>query len=348
MGADRRGDFPRTLHEFMLRFHDDDSCLMYLVETRWPDGFRCPRCGHDEAWFVSTKRVFTCHRCRRQISVTAGTTLHRSKQPLTMWFTAAWLVSSLTPGISALQLQRQLGLKRYETAWTMLHKLRRAMVDPDRSHLRGRVEVDETWVGGPQQGLKGGRQKAGRKSLMVAVALERDEGSVGRLRMAVIPDSSSSTLHAFIRRNIAHGSIVVTDAWKGYRNLEGYEHIALNQAEMSREGLPPNAVPGVHRIISNLKAWIIGTHHGVGADNLEFYLDEFIFRFNRRRNPQAAFARLLGLGIALGPTTVEEIKSPLAPGMTRRRRGRSTGLTSTRYPARNAPAPDATDDVTSV
>jgi hypothetical protein len=288
--------------------------------------------------------VWQCRTCRRQTSVTAGTVLHRSKLPLTAWFVAAYLVTSLKPGISALQLGRQLGIS-YEAAWLMLHKLRRAMVNPDRTSLTGEVEVDETWIGGKQTDLKVGRQRAGRKALLVAVAVERrykvvtpgmplprNHAYLGRLRLEVIPDSTAATLHAFIARNIAPGAMIVSDGWQGYRNLSpAYTHLPASQAAMKRSGVEPDAVPGVHRVISNLKTWLRGTHHGVGADHLDHYLNEYVFRFNRRFYPMAGFATLLGLGAALPPTPAAVILAPLGAGATTRVRGRSTGLTSTRF-----------------
>jgi transposase-like protein len=162
MGGRKPGDYPRTPGAFYGRFHDEDACPHYLVETRWPDGFRCPKCNSDDCGWLSTRRIWVCRSCRHHTSVTAGTVLHRTRLPLTTWFAAAYLVASLKQGISALQLQAQLGIPRYETSWLLLHKLRRAMVDPDRSRLAGTVEVDEAWVGGKQVGLKGGRQRKDR------------------------------------------------------------------------------------------------------------------------------------------------------------------------------------------
>jgi transposase-like protein len=332
MGGRKPGDYPRTLGEFSRRFHDDDACLRYLVETRWPAGFRCPKCAGSDGGLLSTRRVWVCRSCRHHTSATAGTVLHRTRLPLTTWFAAAYLVASLKPGVSALQLQAQLGISRYETAWLLLHKVRRAMVDPDRSRLAGTVEVDETWVGGKQAGLKGGRQRKHRKALLVAVAVERREKSLGRLRLEVVPDDSAATLGAFIARTIEPGSTVVSDAWSGYSGLaaQDYTHRSLSQAAMKRAGLEGDAVPGVHRVVSNLKTWLLGTHHGVGADHLDHYLNEFVFRFNRRYHPMAGFARLLALGTSQSPTTAGEIRAPLPPHAAKRRRGRSTGLTTAR------------------
>lgn len=305
MGGRKAGDYPRTLAEFFRRFSDDAACLRYLVDTRWPDGFRCPACGSDNARLIETRRVWQCRPCRKQTSATAGTVLHRSKLPLTTWFTAAYLMTSLKPGISALQLQGQLGLTRVATAWALLHKLRAAMVNPDRSPLAGTVEVDETWIGGKQAGLKGGRQRKGRNALEVVVAVERREKSLGRLRMEIIPDDGSETLYDFIKRNVAPGSTIVSDAWQGYSGIEPevYTHVSISQSAQKRAGGESSAVPGVDRVISNMKTWLRGTHHGVGADHLDAYLDEFVFRFNRRYFPMAGFATLLGLGASQPPTT---------------------------------------------
>jgi ribosomal protein L37AE/L43A len=178
--------------ELQARFSDEEACRRYLVESRWPDGFRCPACGRDDALELPARLLWRCRACGRDTSVTAGTVLHRTRTPLTQWFWAAYLVTTHTPGLSALQLQRQLGIGRYETAWTILHKLRRAMVRPGRDLLRGKVEVDETYVGGPEIGLRGGRQM-GHKALVVAAVEARGAGS-GRVRLKVVPDATAASL----------------------------------------------------------------------------------------------------------------------------------------------------------
>jgi ribosomal protein L37AE/L43A len=278
VGARTPGDYPRTLAQFFGRFADEDACLRYLIETRWPEGFRCSTCGSDDARWLTARRVWHCRRCRHQTSPTAGTVMERSHLPLTTWFAAAYLVSSLTPGVSALQLQRQLGLASFKSAWLLLHKLRRAMVNPDRKPLSGTVEVDETWIGGNQAGLKGGRQQHDRKAVLVAVAVERRGDGLGRLRMQIVPDATQESLGAFIVANVAPGSTIVSDAWPGYGALppDAYTRLSFSQGAMQRAGVEPDAVPGVHRVVSNLKGWLRGTHHGVGGDHLEHYLDEFV------------------------------------------------------------------------
>jgi hypothetical protein len=259
--------------------------------------------------------------------------MHRTRTPLLTWFWAAFWMTAHKPGLSALQLQNMLGLARYETAWLILHKLRRAMVNADREPLKGTVEVDETFVGGGQLGLRGGRQIKGRKALMVAVAVEvRGVGS-GRCRAEVIEDGTARTLSRFIIANIEQGSAVLSDGYRGYLGqhgvaAEGYRHLPRTQENFRTAGTE-DVVPHAHRAISHLKAWLLGTHRGVGADQLHVYLDEFVFRWNRRRSPMAGFQTLLGLGTHHEPTTYEEILGRAAGGAPRAR-GRKTGLTARR------------------
>ena len=240
--------------------------------------------------------------------MTAGTVLHKTHTPLQLWFWAAYLMSTPTPGVSALQLQRQLGLSRYETAWTMLHKLRRAMVNPERQLLAEEVEVDECFIGGHEAGLRGGRAR-GRKAL-VAVAVEVRGAGSGRVRMRVIDDASAATLTGFVAENVTAGASVHTDAWKSYLPLTtlGYDHRPPNQSAARRLGEDPDeSLPRVHRVISNLKSWLQGTHRGVSGEHLQVYLDEYTFRFNRRSTPMAAFQTLLGLQSQQQPTTYDQI-----------------------------------------
>jgi len=288
--------------DFQERFATDEACLEYLAASRWPDGFICPACGSREAWVLDRRHLWECASCHAQTSVTAGTVMHRTRMPLKVWFWAAYLVATHHPGISAKQLSRQLGL-RYETAWLILQKLRRSMVAPERSPLRGEVEVDECWIGGVEPGKQG--RAPGPKTL-VGVAVEvRGQGS-GRLRLAPLADASKSTLGTFVAATTAPGAIVHTDGWRGYGGLaaEGYDHRPRSQ----RAGIGEEPyLPRAHRAISNLKAWMLGTHRGVSKEHLPVYLDEYVFRHNRRRTPMAAFQTLLGLGAAHEPTTYREI-----------------------------------------
>ena len=231
--------------------------------------------------------------------------MHKTRLPLTLWFWAAYLVATHGPGMSALQLQRQLGISRYETAWALLHKLRRAMVAPEREPLSDEVEVDEGYLGGRDTHLRGGRQRHGKPLVGVAVEV-RGSGS-GRLRLQLLPDASAASLRSFIRSSVAAGAIIYTDGWSGYRGLDGvgFDHRPRIQHARfpDREWLLPRA----HRALSNLRTWLQGTHHGVSPKHLPVYLDEFVFRHNRRRTPLAGFQTLLGLGSVHRPTTYRQI-----------------------------------------
>ncbi len=230
--------------------------------------------------------------------------MHGTRTPLRAWFWAAYLVATHHPGISAKQLQRQLGLSRYETAWLILQKLRRAMIAPERTLLMREVEIDEFYLGGHEEGLRGGRQR-GKKAL-VGIAIEvRGQGS-GRLRLAAMSDASGPALLAFAQATTAPGAIVHTDGLQSYRPLakHGYEHRRRPQ-DSAAPG--EQLLPRAHRAISNLKAWMDGTHRGVSDQHLHVYLDEYVFRHNRRITPMAAFQTLLGLGAVHQPTTYRQI-----------------------------------------
>lgn len=300
-----RRRYPVTILEFQRQFPDEAACRAYLVRVRWPDGFRCDRCAGHRACEVLTRGVWQCAGCGSQVSLTAGTVLHGTRTPLHVWFWAAYLVATHGPGVSAVQLQRQLGIGRHETAWTMLHKLRRAMVNPLREPLSGEVEVDEGFVGGRDAGRRGGRQSDGNKSLVVVAVELIDEGS-GRIRMRAVPDASGPSLGGFVADVIAPGSVVHTDGWKGYNGLRklGYDHRPLAQTQHD-EMLLIHA----HRAISNLKTWLQGTYHGVSREQLPAYLDEFVFRHNRRGMPMAGFRSLLGLASHHLPTTAAQIRN---------------------------------------
>jgi transposase-like protein len=299
------------LREFQSKFASEEACSQYLAACRWPDGFVCPQCGNRRAYELVELRRWQCTGCRHQVSVTAGTILHNTKTPLVVWFWAAYLMTTDKRGVSALLLQRQLGLARYETAWMMLHKFRRAMINVTREPLRGEVEVDDTWIGGVQAGLRGSRQLKGRKAALVLVAVEKRGRGTGRARMAVIPDFKGGTLLAFLKQNVAPGSTVYTDGLKSFSGLQeaGFQHEPRNQPRQIdlRKGAK-SVVPLADRAIGNLQQWLIGTYHGVSRDQLQLYLDEFVFRHNRRRLPMAAFQTLLGLGTGHKPTPYKQIR----------------------------------------
>ena len=297
------------MREFQRQFATEEACQDYLAACRWPEGYTCPRCGHVRAYRLADHPRWQCAACRYQVSLTAGTILHNTKTPLTAWFWATYLTVTDKRGLSALLLQRQLGLRRYETAWMLLHKLRRAMVNAAREPLRGDVEVDDTWIGGPQAGLRGSRQLKGRRAALVVAAVENRGRASGRVRMAVIPDFKATTLTAFIKQHIALGSTIYTDGLKQFTPVAGFKHVARTQPRRTelRKGAK-SVVPLADRAIGNLQQWLIGTHHGVSRAQLQVYLDEFVFRHNRRQTPTAAFQTLLGLGTGRAPTPYRQIR----------------------------------------
>lgn len=274
-------EYPGTLDEFDRWFADEDRCRDYLVRVRWPAGFRCPRCTSAEAWRTS-RGLMHCPKCGLQTSLTAGTIFHRSRKPLRQWFQVMWWLTSQKNGASALGLQRILGLGSYETAWTWLQKLRRAMVRVGRDRLAGEVEVDETFVGGVAPGA-GGRH-LGKKCLVV-IAAEVKGTATGRIRLRSVADAGAKTLADFIKEAIEPGSAIVTDGWPSYNGLEeaGYVH---HPRTVKGSGFQAHTLlPRVHRVASLLKRWLLGTYQGrVERTHLPYYLDEFTFRFNRRNS----------------------------------------------------------------
>jgi transposase-like protein len=298
-------DYPKTISEFEERFATEEACREYLAALRWPEGFRCPRCGCGQAWL--TKRgLYQCRQCDFQVSLTAGTIFQDTRKPLIQWFRAMWYVTSQKYGVSALGLQRFLGLGSYHTAWTWLHKLRHAMVRPGRDRLRGVVEVDETYVGAERSG-KCGRGAQGKEVVMIAV---EDTGvAMGRIRMCLLPNASILTLTAALQGCVEPGSVIRTDGWSGYNDLRtvGYTHTVVRSGSV--EGT--NLLPLAHRVTSLLKRWMLGTHQGaIRPSHLPYYLDEFTFRFNRRtsRSRGKLFFRLLQQSVAFHPVTANEIK----------------------------------------
>lgn len=269
-------DYPRTLMDLEGRFSTDAACRAYLFALRWPEGFVCPRCGGTRSWPMS-RGLWLCGKCRRQVSVTAGTVFQDTRLPLTLWFRAMWYVTSQKNGASALGVQRVLGLGSYQTAWAWLHKLRRAMVRPGRDRLHGVVEVDETYWGGEEEGVVG---RLTQDKALIIVAAEEDGKGIGRVRLRRIPDLTKASLHGFIAQVIEPASTVRTDGLNAYRGLTGYAHERHIQR---RQPGGEHLLPRVHRAVSLLKRWLLGTHQGaVGYGHLDYYLDEFTFRFNRR------------------------------------------------------------------
>jgi transposase-like protein len=303
-------DYPRTLLELEQRFNCDEACAKYLVSLRWPAGWVCPRCAGREAWSVRRAR-WRCGKCQYEMSVTAGTIFQDSHLPLMTWFRAMWYVTSQKNGISALGLQRVLGLGSYKTAWAMLHKLRRAMVRPGRDQLQGVVEVDETYWGGEEAGARGRRTE--QKALIIVAAQEDGKG-IGRIRLRRIPDVTKARLHGFIAQTIQPGSTVRTDGLPAYLGLSGYIH---DRQVQRRQAEGEHLLPRVHRVVSLLKRWLLGTHQGaIGHQHLDSYLDEFTFRFNRRRSASRGklFYRLAQQAVEVDPAPFATLIKPLPIG----------------------------------
>jgi transposase-like protein len=298
-------DYPKTVLDFEQRFATEEACRRYLAELRWPDGFCCPHCGEKQAW-ATQRGLFRCKRCDVQTSLTAGTIFQDTRKPLRLWFRALWHVTNQKQGVSALGLQRALGLGSYRTAWLWLHKLRRAMVRPGRDRLSGNVEVDETFIGGVRSGDPG-RGAAG-KSLVLVAAEQVDVNRIGRIRLLRIEDASMSTLHQGITQCVEEQSLVRSDGWRGYNELEaiGYRHEVIRSEDHVGEQLLPLA----HRVASLLKRWLLGTHQGaVRSSHLDYYLDEFTFRFNRRtsRSRGKLFYRLAQQALQIEPVPGQTI-----------------------------------------
>jgi len=298
-------DYPKTLLEFEKRFATEEACLEYLFQLRWPQGFRCPQCGHDKAW--STKRsLFHCTRCGFQASATAGTIFQDTKKPLRLWFRAIWHLTNQKYGANALGLQRILGLGSYHTAWMWMHKLRRAMVRPGRERLCDRVQADEIYIGGEKPG-KRGRGAAGKA--LVVIMVELKENKIGRIRLRRVPDASGSSLEGAIRESVEPESIVETDAWGGYGQLSkfGYVHdIVRKDAAVGK-----NLLPKANRVAALLKRWLLGTYQGrIEHSHLDYYLDEYTFRFNRRTSyfRGKLFYRLVQQAVAIGPVPKKDIR----------------------------------------
>ncbi|MCK5680350.1 IS1595 family transposase [bacterium] len=295
-------DYPGTFQEFDEWFSTEEACLAYIMKLRWPQGFICPACGTIVGNPSKIERgLFLCRECKRQTSIIAGTLFHKTHKPLRMWFLAIWFVTSQKYGTSALGLKRVLGFGSYNTAWNWLHKLRRAMVRPGRNQLFGSVEVDETYVGGVGSVIRG---RGAEGKTIVAIATEIRGRGPGRIRMSIVPDVSSSSLHRFILDNVKQGSKVHTDGWSGYNGLanKGFKHIVTN---ITGSGDPAHVLmPRVHLVASLLDRWWLGTHQGaIRPIQLEYYLDEFTFRFNRRKSKVRGllFYRLMQQAVSCAP-----------------------------------------------
>lgn len=310
-------DYPRSVGELRSWFPTDADCLDYLDWLRWPDGFVCPDCGQPGGWRVADGR-YKCARCGVRTSVTAGTLFDRRRTPLTVWFEVVWAFASGKDGISALSLQRTLEIGSYVTAWAMLHRLRAVLVRPGRERLTGTVEVDETYIGGEEPGLRGGRAKGKKALVCIAIEVFEPRG-FGRCRMQTLTDASATSLHAFITDNVEQGAHVITDGWSGYCGIDklGYTHEGRSQRAAKALGEDPGKLlPGVHRVAALVKRWLLGTHQSsVDPAHLQSYLNEFVFRFNRRRSRARGmlFYRVLQLAVAHDPVRYRDLVADPKP-----------------------------------
>ena len=302
--------FPSTLTKFVDRLTDEEACVEFLRSWKYQkQGFSCPRCGHDAAWFLRCRRLDECTACHKQVSLTAGTVMHGSRKPLRTWFLAMFLFVVSKQGISAMDLSRQLGLS-YPTAWTWLHKLRTAISTRSKTMLHGVVEADETWEGGLQEG-RGGRPKVGEKKALIAGAIEVYEKGWGRVRLASVMSGSAASLGAFLHENVAPGSVLRTDDWRSYRKPAaeaGYKHIPTNMSKSDRKA--HEILPAMHRVFSLIHRVLLTTYQGaVSRKHLPHYLGEYEFRFNRRasRSRGLLFQRLLSVAVNHPPPCYWEI-----------------------------------------
>jgi len=311
-------DYPGTWEQFLDWFPDEASCRAYLEQLRWPQGFVCPRCGErSDAYRVSRARLM-CQHCRYQCTATAGTIFDKTRTSLRSWFAAVWYIVNQKQGVTALGLQRVLGIGSYQTAWMMLHRLRRAMVRPGRERLCGVVEVDEAFVGrsaankgrvGKSAKRRADQINARRPIVAIAVEIKEPKG-FGRIRLRHIPDTSELSLLPFVQDSIEPGSLVRTDGSWAYRSLteNGYRR---DKVVMVGADDPAHvSMPGVHRVAALLKRWLLGTHQGsVRPHQIDAYLDEFTFRFNRRtsRSRGLLFYRLMEQAVVTEPLTYEQL-----------------------------------------
>jgi transposase-like protein len=297
-------EYPLTLEEFEKKFNTEEACRDYLFELRWPNGFDCPKCGNNKAWPIGSV-LFECSKCNHQTSVIAGTIFQDTHKPLTLWFRAIWWVTAQKNGASALGLQKILGLGSYRTAWTWLHKLRRAMVRPGRDKLSGYVEVDDAYIGGKSEGKRG---RGSENKVPIAVAVEINGEKIGRIRISRISNASGESLLGFVQDSIEKGSTVNTDGWQGYSGLSGAGYI--HEVTIAKHVKKSELLPHVHLIISLLTRWLLGTHQGaVSGTHIDYYLDEYTFRFNRRASHYRGmlFYRLIQQAVAISPVPYKDI-----------------------------------------
>lgn len=300
-------DFPTTLLEFERMFSSEEKCVEYIIKLKWIDGFKCTKCNSKGYWLLSRNRI-GCNKCGQKNSILSGTIFEQTNKPLQLWFRVIWLMISQKNGVSAMGLKNVMGFGSYQTAWTWLHKLRRITVVPSRSKLSGRIEIDETIVGGKAEGKRG---RGAEDKALVAIAIEVLNKGTGRLRLKVIPNATRKSLEGFIRTNVEPGSELITDGWRSYKNIDGFTHTIIDQTISNDE---ENLLPNAHRVASLIKRWSLGTHQRYLTGNrFQNYLDEFTFRYNRRKSLSRGllFQRVMEQAVNHKPIKYDEIaKNP--------------------------------------
>lgn len=292
-------EYPRNQMEFEKKFSSEETCIEYLIAVRWPSGYSCEKCLCNEYWILSRKRL-KCKHCNSSVTITSNTLFDQSNKPLSLWFRAIWWMIAQKNGVSASGLQSILGIGSYKTAWLWLHKLRELMVLPNRGKLSGKIEIDETFVGGVKEGKRG---RGTNNKALVIIAVEVLLKGTGRVRLKIVPDATGQSLLQFIRENVEHGSFIVTDGWSGYAQLErdGYHHVIQRQVLATTE---EEMLPNVHRVAALLKRWLLGTHQNYTSnERLQKYLDEYTFRYNRRKSKSRGllFHRMIEQAMSRGP-----------------------------------------------
>jgi transposase-like protein len=305
--------YPERFEDFLDMFSTEQDCINYIAEVRWGQCvFICPKCGASGAYISQNYRC--CKVCERKTSVTAGTVFHRSKKSLRLWFHVMWWMVSQKNGCSAMNLKNAMDFDSYETAWTWLHKLRKVMVDPNRKKLSGDIEVDEAYIGSSESDVSGRETET---KILVAVAVEVKNQVMGRIRLCCIKDASSSELIPFIENSTEKGSNIITDGWSGYLSIssKGYSHIVHNISKSDKTAT--ELLPNVHIVISLIKRWLLGTHQGSVFDkHMQAYLDEFVFRFNRRASASRGrlFYSLMKLAVSQKAITMDDLTGKKAFG----------------------------------
>lgn len=298
--------YPKNLIEFERWFNSEKACREYLYNLRWPNGFQCPACNNNKSWWTS-RNLYRCSACKFEISITAGTIFHGTRKPLQVWFRAMWYITNQKHGVSALGVQKILGLGSYHTAWAWLHKLRIAMVRPGRDRLNGTIEVDDIYIGGEKPGKRG---RGAEGKALVVIAAQLNGKRIGRIRICRVADASAQSLETAVQNMIEPKAVVQTDDWNGYNKLKSlsYHHEIIR--ENTDDG--DNLLPHVNLVASLLKRWLLGTHQGaVRHSHLDYYLDEFTFRFNRRTSKSRGklFYRLVQQAVNIEPISSNQLKS---------------------------------------